>query len=897
LYIKGVFVDQLSSHQIRTAFKDYFQKHEHAVIPSAPLIPQDDPTMLFVGAGMVPFKDLFLGIKSPPSPRASSVQKCVRAGGKHNDLENVGYTNRHHTFFEMMGNFSFGDYFKEKAIFYAWDLLTKNFQIDPQKLWVTIYHTDNEARNLWKKIANLSDERIISIATSDNFWSMGDVGPCGPCTEIFYDHGPHLPGGLPGTAEEDGERYTEIWNLVFMQFDQQGPGNRIALPKPSIDTGIGLERLAAVLQGVTDNYDTDILKTLIEKAESLIKEPLSPETRPSYKVISDHIRAAAFLIADGILPSAEGRGYVLRRIIRRATRHIYTLGKREAVLSQLVPTLTHLMGNAYPELGRAQNLIQEALRSEEDQFHATLERGLLTLDHSLQKLSKGGFLPGEIAFRLYDTYGFPVDMTQDMLREKGYLLDLQGFERAMDAQRSQSRATWKGSTYDTNDKKFFQQLAQKLGKSLFKGYTCTTSTGTLKAILRDGNRVTSLQPGETGCLIFDQTPFYAESGGQLADTGKIAGPKGSCIVQDVQKKQELILHYVKCYDGPLVEGDVCTLTIDAERRAALQANHSVTHLLHQVLRDTLGDHVTQKGSLVEAERLRFDFSHMKKLSNDEINTIESRVNQAIRENGAVSTQEMSPEDALKTGALALFGEKYGTRVRVVSMNPGCPSASRSEETGDSYFSIELCGGTHVAQTGDIGFFKITSEGSVASGIRRIEAITGSTAEAYVRKQEQTLLQLATMFKTNTNELFEKVKNLLSEKQRLQKELTRGTRTNLPGSAPDFETHKDILNDIQLRVIIIPSMDAAATRVLLDQTKQQLAGKSIIALLQKDGEKQRITLGIGGANTPDAGNLLKYILNLWPGKGGGGNTLAQGVMNQVHTPQEWLLVLKDALRSV
>ncbi|MEM9311983.1 MAG: alanine--tRNA ligase, partial [Pseudomonadota bacterium] len=704
-----------SMNDIRRSFLDFFKGADHAEVPSAPLVPYNDPTLMFVNAGMVPFKNMFTGLETPPAPRATSSQKCVRAGGKHNDLDNVGYTARHHTFFEMLGNFSFGDYFKEQAIENAWTLLTKEWGLDRDRLIATVYHTDEEAFDLWRKIAGLPEDRIIRIATNDNFWSMGETGPCGPCSEIFYDHGDHIWGGPPGSPDEDGDRFVEIWNLVFMQFDSQADGTRVDLPKPSIDTGSGLERVAAVMQGVHNNYDIDTFKTLIGASEQLTGVAARGDHLASHRVIADHLRSTSFLMADGVLPSNEGRGYVLRRIMRRAMRHAHLLGASEPLMHRLVSSLVTEMGQAYPELVRGQALVEEVLLREETQFRKTLEKGLKLLDEVTGDMSEGGELDGETAFKLYDTYGFPYDLTEDALRSRGIGVNRGGFDAAMTRQKEAARAAWKGSGEAASEEVWFD-IADREGASEFTGYSAVSGEGTVVAIVKDGAEVDRASPGESVTILANQTPFYGTSGGQTGDTGAITSLDGfAAKVTDTTKPLgRLHAHHAEVKAGELAVGDTVQLTVDDERRTAIRANHSATHLVHAALRNRLGGHVTQKGSLVAEDRLRFDFSHPSALTQEDVAAIEREVNAEIRANETVSTRLMSPDDAVEAGALALFGEKYGEEVRVLSMG-------RKGEGGRTY-SVELCGGTHVRATGDIGVFRIVSESAVSSGVRRIEAL-------------------------------------------------------------------------------------------------------------------------------------------------------------------------------
>jgi alanyl-tRNA synthetase len=706
-----------STNDIRRSFLDYFEGQGHARVPSAPLVPHNDPTLMFVNAGMVPFKNVFTGLESRPYTTATSSQKCVRAGGKHNDLDNVGYTARHHTFFEMLGNFSFGDYFKEQAITHAWTLLTKEWGLDPNKLTATVYHTDDQAFDLWKKIAGLPEERIIRIATKDNFWAMGSDGPCGPCSEIFYDHGDHIFGGPPGSPDEDGDRFVEIWNLVFMQFVQEADEIVGDLPRPSIDTGMGLERVAAVLQGVHDNYDTDIFKALIAESGALTGSATTGDNQASHRVIADHLRSAGFLVADGVLPANEGRGYVLRRIMRRAMRHAHLLGAKDPLMHRMVPALVAEMGGAYPDLVRAQPLIEATLLQEETRFRQTLSNGLRLLDEATAGMGEGATLPGATAFKLYDTFGFPYDLTEDALRAQGLSVDRAGFDAAMAEQKAAARAAWKGSGAKASDDVWFD-IADAVGGTEFTGYTASEGEGQVVALVKDGARVDRVDGGEV-IVLTNQTPFYGESGGQMGDAGVISTDKGlRAVVEDTSKPLgRLHAHHARIEGGTLAVGDTVHLAIDVARRDQVRANHSATHLLHAALRERLGAHVSQKGSLVAPDRLRFDFSHPSALTAEEIAGIEADVNREIRGNEDVTTRLMTPDDAVAAGALALFGEKYGDEVRVLSMGA----------LSDRHYSVELCGGTHVNALGDIALFKIVSESAVSSGVRRIEALTGEAA--------------------------------------------------------------------------------------------------------------------------------------------------------------------------
>ena len=726
-------------NEIRTAFLDYFVKHGHEQVASSPLVPRNDPTLMFTNAGMVQFKNTFTGQEARPYNRAVTSQKCVRAGGKHNDLDNVGYTARHHTFFEMLGNFSFGDYFKDLAIELAWNLVTKEFGLDPNKLLVTVYSEDDQAFDIWKKITGFADEKIIRIPTSDNFWAMGDTGPCGPCSEIFFDHGDHIPGGPPGSPDEDGDRFIEIWNLVFMQYEQVTPDERVDLPKPSIDTGMGLERISAVLQGTHDNYETDLFRALIAASVDATDVPAEGDQAPSHKVIADHLRTASFLITDGVLPSNEGRGYVLRRIMRRAMRHAHLLGAKEPLMFRLVPALVRQMGDAYPDLVRAQALITETLQLEESRFRRTLERGIGLLNDESSGLSSGDVFPGNVAFRLYDTYGFPLDLTQDALRSRGISVDTDQFDVAMEKQREEARAAWKGSGEAATETIWFD-VREREGATEFLGYDTEAAEGEIRAIVKNGKEVKSLRAGDAATIVVNQTPFYGESGGQVGDRGVIRGAKNAVFeVTDTQKRLgDVFVHVGKVVKGPFKLGDAVELEVDHARRAATRANHSATHLVHEALRLVLGEHVAQKGSLVAPERLRFDFSHQKPMSDDEVEKVEQIANAIVTQNAPVETRLMAYDDAIETGAMALFGEKYGDEVRVVSMGLADESGSKSNKA----WSVELCGGTHVQRTGDIGLVRVVAETASAAGVRRIEALTGDGARAYLAAQDQRMRELS-----------------------------------------------------------------------------------------------------------------------------------------------------------
>ena len=859
-----------STNDIRRAFLDHFAGAGHDVVQSAPLVPYNDPTLMFVNAGMVPFKNVFTGLESRPIPRATSSQKCVRAGGKHNDLDNVGYTARHHTFFEMLGNFSFGDYFKEDAITHAWSLLTGTWGLDPGRLTVTVYHTDDEAFDLWRKIAGLPEERIIRIATDDNFWSMGDTGPCGPCSEIFYDHGDHIFGGPPGSPDEDGDRYVEIWNLVFMQYERHDDGSQTELPKPSIDTGMGLERIAAVLQGVHDNYDTDTFRALIEASEELTHTKAEGEQKASHRVIADHLRSTSFLIADGVLPSNEGRGYVLRRIMRRAMRHAHLLGAKDPLMHRLVGSLTAEMGSAYPELLRAQPLIEETLRQEETQFRRTLEKGLRLLDEATASLPAGATLPGETAFKLYDTFGFPYDLTEDALRAQGFGVDRAGFDVAMDQQKAMARAAWKGSGAKASDDIWFD-IAERVGSTEFTGYSATEGEGQVVALVNDGIEVQSAVASDTVTVITNQTPFYGESGGQMGDAGVISGTALRGAVTDTAKPLgRLHAHQVTLESGEIKVGDVVALKIDVAHRDTVRANHSATHLLHAALRNRLGGHVSQKGSLVAPDRLRFDFSHNKALSAAEIGMIEADVNAQIRSNQEVTTRLMTPDDAVAAGALALFGEKYGDEVRVLSMG----------KTDAAHYSVELCGGTHVNALGDIGLFTIVSEGAVASGVRRIEALTGEAARLWLAGREGQLKDLASLLKTGVDDVAVRVESLLVERKRLEKELSEA-KTALAmsggaGGAPKAEV--ELIGNIAFLGQVISGIDPKMLRGLADEQMKSLENGGIVAIIAANDASNTVVVSVSADllacfNAPD---LVRAATAAMGGQGGGGRPeMAQG----------------------
>ncbi len=851
-------------NDIRKAFLDYFAANEHEVVPSSPLVPLNDPTLMFANAGMVQFKNVFTGLESRDYQRAVTSQKCVRAGGKHNDLENVGYTARHHTFFEMLGNFSFGDYFKERAIELAWKLVTKEYGLTEEKLLVTVHSSDEDAAALWRKIAGLSDAKIIRIPTSDNFWAMGDTGPCGPCSEIFYDHGDHIPGGPPGSLDEDGDRFIEIWNLVFMQFEQVAMEERIELPKPSIDTGMGLERIAAVMQGTHDNYETDMMRALMDASAEYSGAAVDGEHNVSHRVIADHLRSCSFLIADGVLPSNEGRGYVLRRIMRRGMRHAHLMGCKDSLMWQLLPALIDQMGHAFPELGRAEALIMETLKLEETRFKKLLDRGLSLLDDVTGDMGDGGTLDGEIAFRLYDTYGFPLDLTQDALRPRGISVDTDGFGLAMERQRAEARRAWAGSG-DAAEETIWFDVRDELGATDFFGYDAERAEGQVIALVADGRRVDALGTGDEGFLVTNQTPFYGESGGQIGDTGTIFTEEASAVVKDTQRRvNDLHVHCITISTGTLRVGDDVVMQVDMQRRMAIRANHSATHLVHEALRRRLGGHVTQKGSLVTAERMRFDISHPKAITSEELAQVEDDVNDRVRGNSVVATRLMEPDAAVEAGAMALFGEKYGDEVRVVSMG-----GVDNGKAGGIY-STELCGGTHVRRTGDIGLFKIVSESAVAAGVRRIEVITGHAAEAHMRDQDQILQAAAITLKASPDQVKERVENLLDERRQLEREL-RDARRELAtsgGGINKLESKK--VGGVTFARKSLDGMPAKELKSLADDMKGQV-GSGVVAVVSNVDGKASLVVGVTDDLTNDfsAIDLVRAGSAAVGGKGGGG----------------------------
>src|ERR1700710_210769 len=769
--------DMKSLNDIRAGFLDFFRNQGHQAVASAPLVPRNDPTLLFTNAGMVQFKNVFTGAEKRPYSRATSSQKCVRAGGEHNDLDNVGFTARHHTFFEMLGNFSFGDYFKERAIELAWNLLTREFGLNKDKLLVTVYHTDDEAAGFWKKIAGFSDDRIIRIPTSDNFWAMGDTGPCGPCSEIFIDRGEHIWGGPPGSPEEDGDRFLEFWNLVFMQFEQVTKEERQPLPRPSIDTGLGLERMACILQGVDSVFETDLFRNLIDATASALGTGPEKQTVASFRVIADHLRSSAFLISDGVLPSNEGRGYVLRRIMRRAMRHAQLLGARDPLMHRLVSTLVREMGQAYPDLVRAEKLIGETLRLEETRFRKTLERGLSILDEKSSSLKNGDMFDGDTAFTLYDTYGFPLDLTQDALRNRGIGVYIASFTDAMDRQRAKARAAWAGSG-DTASENVWFPLREKLGSTEFLGYETETAEGAVAALVRDGKEVESLKTGESGAIVLNQTPFYAESGGQVGDTGIMTGEGVRFRVTDTQKKAgDLFVHLGTVEQGTLKPGTALLLEVDHVRRSSIRAHHSATHLLHEALRQVVGDHIAQRGSLVAPDRLRFDFVHQKPITAEELSRVEDIANNVVLENDEVTTRLMAVDDARDAGARALFGEKYGDEVRVVSMG----KTAREHGNNALGWSVELCGGTHVRRTGDIGLISVTGESAVASGVRRIEARTGNHARRHANETIALAKTAAGELRTTLDDMPARIASLMEERKKLERDLSEARKRLAMGS--------------------------------------------------------------------------------------------------------------------
>jgi alanyl-tRNA synthetase len=880
-----------SLNDIRRQFLGYFAAADHAVVPSAPLVPRSDPTLLFVNAGMVPFKNIFTGAETPPAPRATTSQKCVRAGGKHNDLDNVGYTARHHTFFEMLGNFSFGDYFKAEAIELAWTLITRDLGIDPARLTVTHHASDQDAAALWRKIAGLPDSRIISIDSNDNFWSMGDTGPCGPCSEIFYDHGDHVPGGPPGSADEDGDRFTEIWNLVFMQYEQFADGARRDLPKPSIDTGMGIERLTAVMQGVHDNYDIDLFRTLIDASRALVGGAGGASNGPSHRVIADHLRSTSFLIADGVTPSNEGRGYVLRRIMRRAMRHAHLLGAKDPLMHRLVPTLVAEMGEAYPELRRAEPVIAETLRAEEERFQRTLGRGMALLEEATAGLGEGDTLSGETAFKLYDTYGFPLDLTQDAVRPRGIGVDLAGFETAMNAQKTMARESWAGSGQQAQSGVWLA-LRDSLGPTVFDGYEAVAGEGELLALVKDGAEVSAASDGDEVLALFDRTPFYAESGGQAGDRGQAVWPGGRADVLDTQKEAgDLHVHHLKITQGALELGARARLTVDADRRARTRLNHSAAHLVHAALRHVLGPHVAQKGQLVDADRMRFDFSHGGPLTAAEIEAIETEVNAVIRQNLPADTAEMSPAAAIEAGAVALFGEKYGDSVRVLTLG-------RALE-GEGAYSVELCGGTHVARTGDIALFKIVAEQGIAAGVRRIEALTGEPARRYLLDQAAVAKALADQFKTPVAEVVARVEALEAQRRKLERDLADARRQlAVGGGGSAGEAPPEEIGGVKFIGRVLQGVGGKDLRPIAETFRKQVPDGVVALNGVLDGKVANTVVVSGAAQARfSAVDLARAAVTAMGGQGAGGKPdFAQGGAPDGARADEGISAVRAALAA-
>ncbi|WP_025318900.1 alanine--tRNA ligase [Granulibacter bethesdensis] len=878
-----------TSNDIRATFLNYFARNGHEVVDSSPLVPRNDPTLLFVNSGMVQFKNVFTGQERRPYSRATTSQKCVRAGGKHNDLDNVGYTARHHTFFEMLGNFSFGDYFKEQAITHAWNVVTREFGLPAEKLLVTVYQDDDDAARLWKSIAGLPEERIIRIASSDNFWRMGDTGPCGPCSEIFYDHGPSIPGGPPGSPDEDGDRFIEIWNLVFMQYEEGPPGTRVNLPRPSIDTGMGLERLAAVLQGKHDNYDTDTLRALIvASAEATGQDPDGPH-KTSHRVVADHLRSTSFLMADGVLPSNEGRGYVLRRIMRRAMRHAHLMGMTEPLLYRLVPALVRQMGAAYGELVQAQSLITETLRLEETRFKAMLDRGLAMLSDEVGKLGEGQTLSGDVAFKLYDTYGFPLDLTQDALREQGRAVDVAGFDAAMTEQRRRARAAWSGSGDAAQEGVWFE-IRDRVGGTEFLGYSTEKAEAEIIALVANGALTETAPAGTEVAVVLNQTPFYGESGGQVGDTGIITGPNGlRIIISDTQKKLgDVFVHLGRVESGLAQIGQPVEVVVDHQRRSAIRAHHSATHLLHEALRRRLGTHVAQKGSLNAPDRLRFDVSQPTPITRDDLAVVEAEVNALIRQNSPVNTRLMTPEQAVAEGAMALFGEKYGDEVRVVSM--GAPV-----EEGKPAYSIELCGGTHVGRTGDIGLFRITGESAVSAGVRRIEAVTGEAALAQIAEAERRLQETASLLRVAPGDVTTRVASLLEERKKLEAQLADAQRKLATGGAAD---KVEEVGGVKLAARNLGDVAPKELKGLAEAIARQLES-GVVALVSTAEGKASVVVGVTADLTSrfDAVTLVRAASAAVGGKGGGGRPdMAQAGGPDAAQADAALQAVRDAMAA-
>ena len=879
-------------NQIRTAFLDYFARHDHELVPSSSLVPHNDPTLMFTNAGMVQFKNAFTGVEKRRRTRAASAQKCVRAGGKHNDLDNVGYTARHHTFFEMLGNFSFGDYFKEDAIELAWNLITREFQLPIDRLLVTVYHDDDAAFDLWKKIAGFPDSRIIRINNSDNFWSMGELGPCGPCSEIFYDQGDALAGGPPGSPEQDGDRFLEFWNLVFMQYEQVAPGERVPLPRPSIDTGMGLERIAALLQGVTSNYETDLFRALTGAVANLTNVSSGGPQAASHRVIADHLRACSFLIADGVTPSNEGRGYVLRRIMRRAMRHAQLLGAADPLMWRLVPTLVAQMGSAYPELQRAEALIGDTLLTEETRFRVTLARGLAILDEETAGFSAGARLSGETAFKLYDTFGFPLDLTEDALRPRGIGVDKEAFESAMERQRAEARKAWAGSG-ETATEAVWYALKERVGATEFLGYDSEKSVGVVTALIRDGAQTDWLRTGERGALLVNQTPFYGESGGQVGDIGELRAKGTRFRVEATQKKLgDIIVHEGVVEEGEIALGQTLELAVDHARRLATRANHSATHILHEALRQVVGDHVQQKGSLVTPDRLRFDFTHPKPMTDEELAEVERLGNEIVQGNAPVETRLMAQEEAIATGARALFGEKYGDEVRVVSMG-------RAATPGARAFSVELCGGTHVSRTGDIGLISIVSESAVASGVRRIEARTAEGARAQLVAQSKALREIAALVRAPLEETPARLATLLDERKRLERELAEAKRKLAMGGGGDASQPIIDVGGVKLFSRAVSGVDAKDLKGLVDDAKK-LVGSGVVAIANASADgKAGVVVGVTDDLTAkfNAVDFVRIASERLGGKGGGGRPdLAQAGGPDAQAIDAALAAIQEALRA-
>ena len=877
-------------NDIRSTFLNYFDRQGHRVLPSSPLVPRNDPTLMFTNCGMVQFKNLFTGVETRDYTRATTAQKCVRAGGKHNDLDNVGYTARHHTFFEMMGNFSFGDYFKEEAIFYAWEMITKELCIPKERLIVTVYHDDNEAVALWKKIAGLSDDKIIRIATNDNFWMMGSTGPCGPCSEIFYDHGDHIWGGPPGSPEEDGDRYVEIWNLVFMQYEQFEDGARMPLAAQSIDTGMGIERVAALLQGTNDNYSTDLVRNLIEaSAHATSTDPDGPE-KTHHRVIADHLRSTSFLIADGVLPSKDGRGYVLRRIMRRAMRHAHLIGAVDPLMHRLVPALVQQMGAAYPEIVQAQSTIEETLYQEETRFRTTLDKGLRLLEDEVTDLRAGGALPGATAFKLYDTFGFPLDLTQDALREKGMSVDIDGFDTAMAAQKTKARAAWSGSGAMADDTIWFDVLDAH-GATDFLGYDTERAEGQIVSLVSNGAQVETSAHGTSVQLVLNQTPFYAESGGQIGDRGLVVTETGTVTITDTRKTADLFIHIGTVTAGSITNGQAAKLQVDEVRRISIRANHSATHLLHEALRRSLGDHVTQRGSLNADDRLRFDFSHSQALTAAQLRQVQTEVNSIIRQNSYVETRIMTPDDARTLGAQALFGEKYGDEVRVVSM--GHLSESGKGASKDTY-SLELCGGTHVRQTGDIGGFVLLSDGASSAGVRRIEALTGAVADTYIQNQFKCMSEVAITLKVQPVEVALRAQQLLDERKTLQNEVANLRREVAMSGGSDMALNEPIIAGGKgFLAQVLQGVTGRDLPALVDAHKVKIGSGAVLLIADSDG-KAAVAAGVTEDLTVNlsAVDIVKIAVAELGGKGGGGRAdMAQGGAKSIKNAEAAIAAVK------